>query len=177
MRLTTKGRYAVTAMLDIALHSRSGSGVVTVADISRRQIISRPYLERLFGKLRRQHLVASVHGPGGGYYLSRPAEDISVADIIDAVEEAIDATQCRGQLNCHNGKRCMTHALWADLNAEINRYLASVSLAQLVQTRGNPHETPVWLVEERDLRRPGKGEQTLAVMPGTKSGADHDGNA
>jgi len=137
MRLTTKGRYAVTAMLDIALHGNGN--VVTVSDISRRQIISQAYLERLFGKLRGRHLVESVHGPGGGYYLARGAEQISVADIIHAVEEPIDATQCRGKLNCRNGKRCMTHALWDELNMEIHRYLASVSLAQLVasQTREN----------------------------------------
>src|SRR5262245_25172699 len=130
MRLTTKGRYAVTAMLDIALHGDDGA--VSVADISRRQRISQSYLERLFGSLHRSRLVNSVHGPGGGYFLARACGDISVADIIHAVDEPVDATQCHGKLNCHDGERCMTHELWADLNMEINRYLASVTLAQLV---------------------------------------------
>jgi Rrf2 family iron-sulfur cluster assembly transcriptional regulator len=137
MRLTTKGRYAVTAMLDIALHGNGGA--VTLSDISRRQIISQSYLEHLFSKLRHYRLVESVHGPGGGYLIARSLNDISVADIIQAVEEPIDATLCRGKLDCHDGERCMTHELWADLNREINRYLASVSLSQLVarQLRGD----------------------------------------
>jgi Rrf2 family iron-sulfur cluster assembly transcriptional regulator len=133
MRLTTKGRYAVTAMLDIALHG-NGS-VVTLSDISKRQIISRSYLEQIFGKLHRYHLVQSVHGPGGGYLLARNLNDISVADIIRAVDEPIDTTQCHGQLNCHDGERCMTHELWAALNSEITHYLASVSLSQLVASQ------------------------------------------
>lgn len=130
MRLTTKARYAVTAMLDIALHG-NGS-LVSVADISKRQAISQSYLEHLFSKLRHGRLVESVHGPGGGYFLAKNLNDISVADIIQAVNEPIDATQCRGKLNCHAGRRCMTHALWNELNGEINRYLTSVSLSRLV---------------------------------------------
>jgi Rrf2 family iron-sulfur cluster assembly transcriptional regulator len=129
MRLTTKGRYAVTAMLDLAL--RSQDGPVSAADISRRQKISLPYLEQLFARLRHQHLVKSVHGPGGGYCLARVADEISVADIIQAVDEPVDATQCRGKLNCHDGERCMTHDLWADLNLQITDYLTSVSLSRL----------------------------------------------
>ncbi|RJG06647.1 Rrf2 family transcriptional regulator [Noviherbaspirillum cavernae] len=133
MRLTTKGRYAVTAMLDIALH---GDGcAVSVSDISRRQRISQSYLERLFGRLHRSQLVKSVHGPGGGYLLASEPGGISIADIIHAVDETVDATQCHGQLNCHDGERCMTHELWAELNMEINRYLASVTLAQLVASQ------------------------------------------
>lgn len=133
MRLTTKSRYAVTAMLDIALHGNGNT--VTVADISRRQCISQAYLERLIGRLRHHHLVESVHGPGGGYYLARDAGLISVADIILAVEESIDATQCHGQLNCRAGTPCMTHALWAGLNAQISHYLASVSLSCLAASQ------------------------------------------
>lgn len=130
MRLTTKGRYAVTAMLDIALHGNEGP--VTATDISKRHRISQSYLEHLFAKLRHVHLVESMHGPGGGYILARDLNDISVADILQAVDESIEATQCLGKLNCHDGERCMTHELWANLNAEITRYLASVRLSQLV---------------------------------------------
>jgi len=107
MRLTTKGRFAVTAMIDVAMHS--GEGPVTLAGVSERQKISLSYLEQLFGKLRRHRLVDSVRGPGGGYNLARPADAVSVADIIVAVDEPIDATQCGGKENCQDDKRCMTH--------------------------------------------------------------------
>ena len=130
MRLTTRGRYAVTAMLDLALSGQMGP--VTVAAISARQKISPLYLEQLFARLRHHRLVESVRGPGGGYCLSRLPDDISVADIIRAVNEPIDATRCHGKLNCHDGQRCMTHALWDELNGVIDGYLASVSLARLV---------------------------------------------
>lgn len=131
MRLTTKGRFAVTAMIDIAMHSTSGPA--TLAGVSERQGISLSYLEQLFGKLRRQGLVESVRGPGGGYSLGRPAEAMSVADIIMAVDEPIDATQCGGLENCHDDKRCMTHTLWAGLNAHIVGFLQSVTLEALVR--------------------------------------------
>jgi Rrf2 family iron-sulfur cluster assembly transcriptional regulator len=132
MRLTTKGRFAVTAMLDLAL--REQKGPVTLAGISERQQISLSYLEQLFGKLRRNNLVDSVRGPGGGYCLARPVADISVADIITAVDEPLDATQCGGKENClEDNKRCMTHDLWSDLNRTIYAYLASVSLAELIE--------------------------------------------
>ncbi|QNM98025.1 Fe-S cluster assembly transcriptional regulator IscR [Chitinimonas koreensis] len=130
MRLTTKGRFAVTAMLDLAL--REAKGPVTLAGISERQQISLSYLEQLFGKLRRNALVDSVRGPGGGYCLARPVADISVADIITAVDEPLDATQCGGKENCLEDRRCMTHDLWADLNRTIYEYLASVTLAELI---------------------------------------------
>lgn len=130
MRLTTKGRFAVTAMLDLALHA--GHGPVTLAAISQRQGISLSYLEQLFGKLRRHTLVESVRGPGGGYYLARPAEQMSVAEIIVAVDEPLDATQCGGKENCHEDKRCMTHDLWARLNDKMYEYLESVKLSDLV---------------------------------------------
>jgi Rrf2 family iron-sulfur cluster assembly transcriptional regulator len=135
MRLTTKGRFAVTAMLDLAL--RRGGGPVTLAGISERQKISLSYLEQLFGKLRRHALVESVRGPGGGYYLAKSLDDIAVSDIIKAVDEPIDATQCGGLGNCHDEHECMTHELWTSLNGKIYDYLASVTLAHLVaQQRG-----------------------------------------
>ena len=130
MRLTTKGRFAVTAMIDLAL--REGEGPVTLSGISERQRISLSYLEQLFGKLRRHGLVASVRGPGGGYCLSRPAPEISVADIIFAVDEPLDATQCGGKENCLDEHRCMTHDLWTNLNKRMYEYLHSVNLGGLV---------------------------------------------
>ena len=130
MRLTTRGRYAVTAMLDLALCGRNGP--VTVAHISAWQKISPAYLEQLFARLRNHRLVESVRGPGGGFCLSRLLDDISVTEIIRAVDEPIDATWCHGKLNRHDGKRCMTHEPWDDLNGVISGYLASVSLAQLI---------------------------------------------
>lgn len=133
MRLTTKGRFAVTAMLDLAM--RQGNGPVTLAGISERQRISLSYLEQLFGKLRRRELVDSVRGPGGGYCLARAAHEISVAEIIRAVDEPIDATQCGGRENCQEEHRCMTHDLWTNLNATIYDYLTSVTLGSLVDNQ------------------------------------------
>ena len=130
MRLTTKGRFAVTAMIDLAL--RDHAGPVSLAGISGRQSISLSYLEQLFGKLRRNALVDSVRGPGGGYRLARAAADISVAEIIDAVDEAVDATQCKGKENCLDDGRCLTHDLWANLNHHMVEYLGAVSLENLV---------------------------------------------
>jgi len=130
MRLTTKGRFAVTAMLDLAL--RGGKNPVTLAGISERQDISLSYLEQLFSRLRRHELVESVRGPGGGYFLARPIGEVTVADIIRAVDEPIDATQCGGKENCHDEHRCLTHDLWMGLNAHIYDYLDNVSLATLV---------------------------------------------
>ncbi len=131
MRLTTKGRFAVTAMIDLALHH--GSGPVTLAEISGRQKISLSYLEQLFGKLRRHRLVESVRGPGGGYCLAKDLGELSVADIIVAVDEPIDATQCGGKKNCLDDQKCLTHDLWEALNERIFDYLQSVSLRQLVE--------------------------------------------
>jgi Rrf2 family iron-sulfur cluster assembly transcriptional regulator len=137
MRLTTKGRFAVTAMVDLAM--RQTRGPVTLATISERQHISLSYLEQLFGKLRRRMLVSSVRGPGGGYRLAQPMQNVSVADIVTAVDEPLDATQCGGKENCADDKRCMTHDLWATLNKKMHEYLSSVSLADLVaQQAGKP---------------------------------------
>ncbi|HEY3698805.1 MAG TPA: Fe-S cluster assembly transcriptional regulator IscR [Spongiibacteraceae bacterium] len=133
MRLTTKGRYAVTAMLDLALQVEQGP--TSLADISRRQAISLSYLEQLFAKLRRNDLVTSVRGPGGGYLLSRSSSEIFVAEIIDAVNESIDATDCGGRADCQDGETCLTHYLWCDLSEQIHRFLNGISLAQLVARR------------------------------------------
>lgn len=130
MRLTTKGRFAVTAMIDLAMHN--GKSPVTLSEISERQKISLSYLEQLFGKLRRQELVSSVRGPGGGYNLAKPTEQVSVADIITAVDEPIDATQCGGKENCKDDHKCITHDLWTDLNRHIFDYLRAVTLSELV---------------------------------------------
>ena len=133
MRLTTKGRFAVTAMLDLALNENAKP--VTLAGISERQAISLSYLEQLFSRLRRQGLVTSVRGPGGGYRLAKPHADISVSHIIAAVDELIDATQCGGKEDCHDAGRCMTHDLWASLNDKILDYLSGVTLAELVNNQ------------------------------------------
>ena len=132
MRLTTKGRFAVTAMIDLGL--RQNSGPVTLAAISQRQQISLSYLEQLFGKLRRHELVESTRGPGGGYSLGRKSDLITVADIIVAVDEPIDATGCAGRENCmgDDSGRCMTHDLWASLNQKMIEFLDSISLKKLV---------------------------------------------
>ena len=130
MKLTTKGRYAVTAMLDLAIHASDKP--ISLADISERQVISLSYLEQLFSNLRRQGLVQSVRGPGGGYCLSREAENIFVAQVIDAVNEAVDATGCRGTENCQAGKMCLTHHPWTDLSNQIHSFLSDISLADLV---------------------------------------------
>ena len=131
MRLTTKGRFAVTAMVDLSM--RQTRGPVTLATISERQHISLSYLEQLFGKLRRHKLVNSVRGPGGGYCLAQATQKITVAEIVTAVDEPLDATQCGGKENCRQDEtRCMTHDLWATLNEKMIDYLSSVSLADLV---------------------------------------------
>jgi Rrf2 family transcriptional regulator, iron-sulfur cluster assembly transcription factor len=150
MRLTTKGRFAVTAMMDLAM--RQTHGPVTLAAISERQRISLSYLEQLFGRLRRAKLVSSVRGPGGGYNLARPAPDVTVADIIVAVDEPLDATQCGGKENCHDDRRCMTHDLWARLNERMYDYLSSVSLADLVAHQGGKHVAVLhdWHAQEKN---------------------------
>ena len=149
MRLTTKGRFAVTAMIDVAMHNSKGP--VTLAGVAERQKISLSYLEQLFGKLRRYGLVDSVRGPGGGA--------IALADVITAVDEPIDATQCGGKENCQDDKRCMTHELWANLNTHIFAYLSSVTLEQLVRQQ-DKQEVAVL----QDHRLPGKKPEPAAVV-------------
>ncbi|MEW7981686.1 MAG: Fe-S cluster assembly transcriptional regulator IscR [gamma proteobacterium symbiont of Phacoides pectinatus] len=134
MRLTTKGRYAVTAMLDLAFHF--GEGPITLADIAQRQDISLSYLEQLFSRLRRRGLVSSVRGPGGGYVLSRDTDQIYIAEVITAVDEKMDTTRCGGGNNCQKNERCLTHDLWNDLSDQIYDYLSDISLHDLMVRRG-----------------------------------------
>jgi Rrf2 family transcriptional regulator, iron-sulfur cluster assembly transcription factor len=133
MRLTTKGRYAVTAMLDLALHRDQGP--ITLSDISKRQGISLAYLEQLFSRLRKNGLVQSARGPGGGYSLGRTPDGISIAEVICAVDESVDATRCGGRKNCQGDNRCLTHDLWEDLSEQISKFLNGITLADLVQRR------------------------------------------
>lgn len=149
MKLTTKGRYAVTAMLDLAL--RYDKGAVTLADIAKRQGISLSYLEQLFAKLRRSGLVDSVRGPGGGYTLAMEPNKISVAEIIVAINENIDATRCGGEKNCHGDETCLTHQLWEDLSTRIHEFLSGITLGDLVT---KPH------VQEVASRQEGRMQAT-----------------
>lgn len=138
MRLTTKGRYAVTAMLDLAINE--GSGPISLADISERHAISVSYLEQLFAKLRRENLVASVRGPGGGYTLGAKGMTTTILEIIDAIDEKVDATRCRGRGNCHNGCKCITHDLWHDLSQQIRLFLSDITLGGLVDRRNQERQ-------------------------------------
>ena len=156
MRLTTKGRFAVTAMVDLSM--RQTRGPITLAAISERQHISLSYLEQLFGKLRRAKLVNSVRGPGGGYNLARPIADITVAAIISAVDEPIDATQCAGKENCNDDRRCVTHDRWATLNEKMNDYLGSVTLADVVS-----HQQGKQVQVIKDFRGREKAPETVAA--------------
>lgn len=130
MKLSTKGRYAVTAMMDLAIHDHQGP--VTLADISQCQGISLSYLEQLFAKLRKHGLVEGVRGPGGGYRLGRPATQISIAEIISSVDENIDVTRCMGSKDCHGGEKCLTHQLWADLSHRLYNFLDDLTLANFI---------------------------------------------
>lgn len=134
MRLTTKGRYAVTAMLDIALHVEQGP--VSVQDIARRQDISAAYLEQIVGRLKRAGLLASHRGPGGGYALGLSAQEISISAIVTAVGEGVDATRCGGKADCQEGHVCLTHDLWSDLSSQIDDFLQHISLQGLMQRQG-----------------------------------------
>lgn len=133
MRLTTKGRYAVTAMLDLAIHGIKKP--VSLNDISGRQGISLSYLEQLFAKLRRNELVSSVRGPGGGYRLSRDGKEISIAQVVDAVNESMDVTRCQRKGDCQDGEQCLTHHLWMDLSDQIHAFLSDISIGDLVEKK------------------------------------------
>ncbi|AZT83705.1 Fe-S cluster assembly transcriptional regulator IscR [Marinobacter sp. NP-4(2019)] len=145
MKLTTKGRYAVTAMLDLALHGDQGP--VSLADISARQEISLSYLEQLFSRLRRHKLVVSIRGPGGGYRLSRGADSVFIAEVVDAVSESLDTTRCGNKGDCQNGEKCLTHHLWSDLSDQIHQFLSEISLADLMKKR------EIQMVADRQDRR------------------------
>ena len=136
MRLSTKGRYSVTAMLDLAIHDKAGP--VTLADISQCQGISLSYLEQLFARLRKNGLVKGVRGPGGGYRLARPATEISIAEIICSVDENVDVTRCKGEGNCQDGAKCLTHELWTNLSDRLHGFLSGITLAQFVERPGIP---------------------------------------
>jgi len=154
MRLTTKGRYAVTAMLDLAYHSQTKP--VTLTDIATRQTISLSYLEQLFARLRKAGMVKGVRGPGGGYSLSRNAREINIADIIEAVDETVDSTKCGGKSNCHNDQPCITHDLWMGLSEQIRGYLRQISLGQLLERE---------LVTEVAKRQSKQIEQVIDIHP------------
>ncbi len=161
MRLTTKGRYAVTAMLDLALHAAEAP--VCLGDIARRQEISLSYLEQLFARLRRAGLVASVRGPGGGYRLSCPPADIHIARIINAVDEFYEATACEGRGGCRQvGEVCITHSLWDDLSQQIHSFLSAVTLAELVD-RGEVQRVSR-RQHERDLRLRAAGDIVVTAL-------------
>ncbi len=138
MKLTTKGRYAVTAMIDLALHDEAGP--VSLAEVSRRQDISLSYLEQLFSSLRKQGLVESIRGPGGGYRLGRAASGIRIADVIEAVHENVDTTACGGAHNCRGAQECLTHELWHELSEKIREYLSGVTLGDLTQRNARKGE-------------------------------------
>ncbi len=131
MRLSTKGRYAVTAMIDLALHNEAGP--VALTDIAETQKISVSYLEQLFARLRKNGLVTGMRGPGGGYRLARPAGEITVAEIITAVDEPIDMTRCAGKQDCQDGEKCLTHELWVDLSKQLYDFLHGINLGQVVE--------------------------------------------
>lgn len=130
MRLTTKSRYAVTAMLDIAYYDRGNP--ISLPEIAERQGISLSYLEQLFSRLKKSGLVDSIKGPGGGYKLSKNANDIVISEVIKAVDESVETTACNGKANCHNNQQCLSHNLWEDLGAEINNFLSDVTLQQVI---------------------------------------------
>ncbi|MCM2972075.1 Fe-S cluster assembly transcriptional regulator IscR [Larsenimonas suaedae] len=159
MRLTTKGRYAVTAMLDLAI--RQPEGPLSLADISKRQEISLSYLEQLFAKLRRQNLVKSVRGPGGGYLLNKDADDIAVSAIIDAVNESIDATRCQRAGDCTHGETCLTHHLWCDLSDAIHDFLSGITLGELLRRR------EVQAIAQRQTQRADEEPQPLTLPHAT----------
>jgi len=152
MRLTTKGRFAVTAMVDLAM--RGDKNPVTLAGISERQKISLSYLEQLFGKLRRNNIVTSVRGPGGGYRLARPATQIPISEIILAVDEPLDATNCEGRGDCQDGDECITHELWLGLTKTIYAYLEKVSLQQMVDSQMKDQSGVIKMKMSAKVERP-----------------------
>lgn len=130
MKLTTKSRYAVTAMLDIAYHNKGNP--ISLPEIADRQNISLSYLEQLFSRLKKSGLVESIKGPGGGYKLSKGADDIVISEVIQAVDEDLETTACNGKSNCHNNHQCISHNLWQDLGTEIKNFLSDITLQQVI---------------------------------------------
>ena len=173
MQLTTRGRYAVTALLDLAVHAESGP--LRLADIAARQGISLSYLEQLFARLRREKLVLSVRGPGGGYRLGRPAELLNVGQIIDAVDEPIDVTRCGGKGDCQRGDTCLTHHLWVDLSDNLHQFLHGITLAELLRRNEAIGAADAAHADDDPsrCRATGKSTATTAAKTGMKSGAAH----
>ena len=130
MKLTTKSRYAVTAMLDIAYHNKGNP--ISLPEIADRQNISLSYLEQLYSRLKKSGLVESIKGPGGGYMLSKGADDIVISEVIQAVDEDLETTACNGKSNCHNNHQCISHNLWQDLGTEIKNFLSDITLQQVI---------------------------------------------
>lgn len=168
MRLTTRGRYAVTALLDLALQDHQAQMAVSLSDIARRQDISISYLEQLFSKLRKQGLVTSTRGASGGYHIAKPLDQISVMSIIAAVDESVDARACEGKSNCHDGAICLTHALWSGLSDHIEQYLSEVTLAELINKREirTIAERQIMMVEQPEVPR---ATTNQPVKQGSKS--------
>jgi Rrf2 family iron-sulfur cluster assembly transcriptional regulator len=164
VKLTSKGRYAVTAILDLAFHSQAGP--VTLSHVSRRQDISLSYLEQLFTRLRKQKLVKSTRGPGGGYSLSRPADQIAVAEIVAAVDEMVDSTRCSGAINCHDGQQCLTHELWDELSQQIYDFLGNISLQDLME------EGSIQQVAARQDDKMGEGQEFQITRPAVPPESD-----
>lgn len=157
LKLTSKGRYAVTAMLDLAFHTQAGP--VTLSEISKRQDISLSYLEQLFTRLRKQRLVRSTRGPGGGYSLNKPADQLAVAEIVAAVDETVDTTRCSGATNCHDGRQCLAHELWDDLSQQIFGFLNEISLQDLMK------DSSIRDVAARQDRKMQKGDDLQITLP------------
>jgi Rrf2 family iron-sulfur cluster assembly transcriptional regulator len=164
MKLTSKGRYAVTAILDLAFHLQEGP--VNLAHISKRQDISLSYLEQLFARLRKRKLVKSTRGPGGGYSLTRPADRIAVAEVIAAVDELVDATRCSGASNCHDGQQCLTHDLWDDLSRQIVNFLGEITLQDLLD------DVAIQTVAERQDERMSRDQLPTVNLTRTPPGPD-----
>ena len=135
MRLTTRGRYAVTALLDLAVQESRHQGAISLSDIAKRQSISISYLEHLFSKLRKKGLVSSTRGASGGYHLAKSLDQIDIMSIISAVDESVNAMQCGGRSDCQDGAVCLTHELWHNLSAHIENYLSQVTLAELLNSK------------------------------------------
>lgn len=150
MRLTTRGRYAVTALLDLALQEQKHAMAVSLSDIAKRQEISISYLEQLFSKLRKKGLVVSTRGASGGYHIAKPISEISIMAIISAVDESVDARACEGKGNCQDGAMCLTHDLWNGLSEQIENYLSTVTLESLInrQIIRDISERQILMVEE-----------------------------
>ena len=154
MKLSTKGRYSVMAMVDIAAHTEGKP--IALADVAERQEISLSYLEQLFSRLRRQKLVVSIRGPGGGYRLSRPAADLYIAEVVDAVSESLDTTRCGNKGDCQNGEKCLTHHLWSDLSDQIHQFLSEISLGDLMRK----HEIRQ-VADRQNRRQSDNGSETI----------------